>query len=117
MSYKDFQDVLGVLCPTGEWREDAFRNLKCPLCDSEYQHTSTPYLVSGFDRGRAGWGGRGDLLVIPMTSECGSLWELCLGSHKGKTAVFVYVVLPCGSHEKQEQVLDWSSHWGRYGKE
>lgn len=34
------------------------------------------------------WGGKGDLLVIPVEGECSHIWEICFGFHKGETICF-----------------------------
>jgi hypothetical protein len=44
--------------------------------------------VDSGDRYRAGWSGRGDLLVVPVEGECGHNWEVCFGFHKGETILF-----------------------------
>jgi hypothetical protein len=61
----------------------------CPACGFEYTRAGTPRVVDGEDDYRAGWGGRGDLIVIPFVGECGHSWELCFGFHKGNTMAFV----------------------------
>lgn len=76
---------------------DAKRLLTCPVCGFDYTHVDPPYLKDGDDNYQAGWGGRGDLVVVPLWSECGSKWELCLGFHKGQTAVFTRLVETCKS--------------------
>ncbi len=55
--------------------------------------TSVPIaqVVPGGDDYEAGWGGRGDLTVLPFEGECGHRWALCFGFHKGMTAAFVAV--------------------------
>jgi hypothetical protein len=70
--------------------EGAAKRLLCPVCRYECQHAATTWQnVPGHDAYRAGWGGRGDLLIIPMWGECEHSWELCFGSHKGQTFCFV----------------------------
>ena len=62
----------------------------CPVCRYEHQHvTATWQNIPGEDHYEAGWGGRGDLLVVPMWCEHEHTWEICLGSHKGETFSFV----------------------------
>jgi hypothetical protein len=63
----------------------------CSVCPDEYQHPQCPQVVPGEDNYEAGWGGRGDLTVLPFEGECGHSWALCFGFHKGMTAVFVAV--------------------------
>lgn len=70
----------------------AFERIACPVCGSTYQHSGEAQRVEG-------WGGRGDLLVIPMEGECGHRWELCFGFHKGET--FGFVRAPLGAGEKR----------------
>lgn len=62
-------------------------DLKCPVCSHSYQHAGNPYRVTGDDYA-VPWGGRGDLVVVPMNGECGHEWEVCFGFHKGNTAIF-----------------------------
>jgi hypothetical protein len=69
-----------------------YKRLRCPVCSETYQHTVTWELVPGSDAYEAGWGGRGDVLVIPMLGECEHRWDLCLGFHKGETFCFVRVL-------------------------
>jgi len=68
-----------------------YKRLQCPLCRDTYQHTGHQQTILGNDNYEAGWEGRGDLLVVPLEGECGHLWEICLGFHKGETFVFVRV--------------------------
>ena len=70
------------------WSDGASRDLKCPICNFNYQHVGTPTVIDGQDVYKAGWDGRGDLIVIPVNGECGHKWELCFGFHKGNTAAF-----------------------------
>ncbi len=65
--------------------------LECPICQDTYQHAGAYQRVPGRDNYEAGWGGSGDLLVVPVQGECGHRWELCFGSHKGETLCFVRV--------------------------
>lgn len=71
------------------------RHLKCPTCGSEYNHPEPPYLKDGNDSYDANWHGRGDLVVIPFSGECGSRWQLCVGFHKGNAPIFVRVIETC----------------------
>lgn len=70
-------------------------HLLCPVCGFDYTHFESPYLKDGGDNYQANWGGRGDLAVLPMWSECGSKWELCVGFHKGQSSVFTRVTKSC----------------------
>lgn len=69
--------------------------LKCPICADLYQHTENPYTLGSDDFAGTVWEGRGDVLAIPVWGECGVKWLLCLGFHKGFTAIFVRVLLSC----------------------
>ena len=73
------------------------RNLLCPCCGSEFNHTRPPYIKDGSDNYEAKWHGRGDLNIMPMWGECGSEWELCVGFHKGNSPIFVRVNKDCRS--------------------
>lgn len=74
--------------------DPAILDLKCPICESNYQHMSEPAYVAS-DSYDAGWIGRGSLITIPMWGECGSKWEICLGFHKGNTAIFIKALDSC----------------------
>ena len=76
------------------WGDDK-RWLKCPICDFNYSHIEAPRLLDGGDNYLAEWGGRGDLALVPMWSECGSKWEVCIGFHKGQSAIFTRVIESC----------------------
>ncbi|RCW63977.1 hypothetical protein DET61_11618 [Marinobacter nauticus] len=76
------------------------RNLKCPTCGGEFNHPEPPYLKDGNDAYEANWGGRGDLIVVPMWGECGSRWQLCVGFHKGNAPVFARVIKSCSDETK-----------------
>ena len=69
--------------------EPEFKVLMCSVCGCNYNHVGEPYTVAGEDDYRAGWGGRGDLVVVPFEGECGHEWEICFGFHKGETMAFV----------------------------
>ena len=74
---------------------DESRLLKCPVCAFDYTHVEPPYLKDGGDNYEAGWNGRGDLAVVPVWSECGSKWQVCIGFHKGQSAIFTRVIESC----------------------
>ena len=78
----------------GDDHANIYSMLVCPDCGFEYIHIGEPRKVSGNDNYDA-WSGRGDLLVIPFSGECGSEWEICFGFHKGNTDVFVRVRQSC----------------------
>ncbi len=65
--------------------------LKCPVCGEFYNHAGPFQYIDGRDNHEAGWGGRGDLVIIPVRCEFEHIWQLCLGQHKGTTYVFVRV--------------------------
>ena len=69
--------------------------VKCPVCGFEYNHMGEPKTINGNDNGEAGWWGRGDLVVIPVEGECGCLWEICFGFHKGSIYSFSRVLSEC----------------------
>ena len=73
------------------WGDPAFANVVCPLCQFHCTHTDGVRTVRGDDDHKAGWGGRGDLVVVSMWGECGHRWELCIGFHKGNQAIFTRV--------------------------
>lgn len=84
-------------------QSSAFKRLKCPVCGCTYQHSERAQEISGDDSYDAGWSGRGDLTVIPVWGECGHLWQICFGYHKGETAAFVRVALdPEGNPKRSE---------------
>lgn len=68
----------------------------CPECKYHYVHFCLPYMVPGNDRGDA-WDGRGDLMVLPMWSECGSEWDICIGFDKGSSIIFNRINKSCKS--------------------
>lgn len=62
----------------------------CPICGGNYQHhLSHAEVRDGEDSYRAESVVRGDVISIPFHGECGHVWELCLGFHKGNTWIFV----------------------------
>jgi hypothetical protein len=70
--------------------EGAAERLLCPVCRYSYQHVAATWQnIPGRDRYAAGWGGRGDLLIVPMWCEQEHDWQILLGSHKGETFAFV----------------------------
>ena len=81
------------------WGDDKW-HLTCPVCNFNYSHMEPPQFTDGGDNYLAGWGGRGDLAVVPMWSECASKWEVCIGFHKGQSAIFTRVTESC--KDKQE---------------
>ena len=89
-------------CDPSTWSGPAWgTRLKCPICADTYQHVTNSWQrIFGRDDYEAGWGGRGDLVILPLWGECGHTWELCLGSHKGE--VFVFVRVPCQGQAEPE---------------
>ena len=77
-----------VLSSATYWDPEQVTVIRCPQCGSEYQHFRHPILADGQDNYKAGWSGRGDLLIIPIEGECGHMWEICLGFHKGQLGIF-----------------------------
>lgn len=72
-------------------KEDGFNGLTliCPACGEDYHHVLPyPFNVNGNDSYEAGWGGRGDLYQVPIWGECGHVWALQMGFHKGQTFLF-----------------------------
>lgn len=61
----------------------------CPVCGFDYHHPTQPITIGSNDNYRAGWWGRGDLTIIPFWGECGHIWELCVGFHKGYSYLFL----------------------------
>lgn len=76
------------------WEDRAMCDVRCPLCGYVDQDMGLPALVPGEDNYKAGWGGRGDLIVIPMKGYCGHKWDICFGFHKGRVAAFARVFEP-----------------------
>lgn len=74
------------------------RYLKCPVCKGIENHPEPPYMIDGNDDYKAGWHGRGDLMVTPFWGECGSQFQLCVGFHKGNAPLFIRVVKSCKPH-------------------
>lgn len=66
------------------------RNLHCPVCGCINSHVKPPYFMVDEK-----WHGNGELSVTPLWSECGSEWEVCIGSHKGDAPIFVRVRKSC----------------------
>jgi hypothetical protein len=59
------------------------KRLLCPVCGYGYLHTTH----SGYSTME--WGGRGDVIAVHFEGECGHLWQMCFGFHKGETFSFV----------------------------
>lgn len=81
--------ILDVLVDAREyWGNSYSYKLKCPICGSTDQHARTPERSGNTVPYGDKWGGKGDLLVIPVEGECSHVWEICLGFHKGETICF-----------------------------
>ena len=64
--------------------------IRCPICGDNYQHhLSHAEVRDGEDSYNAEPVVRGDVISILFHGECGHVWELCLGFHKGETLIFV----------------------------
>lgn len=74
-----------------KWGYSSIDDVQCPLCNYTEHEMGSPVLVPGRDNYEAGWGGRGDLVVVPVISHCGHKWEICFGFHKGMIAAFVRI--------------------------
>jgi hypothetical protein len=66
------------------------RVLLCPNCGAINSHVNPPYMLVNSQ-----WHGDGALCVTPISSECGSEWELCVGEHKGDALIFARVSQAC----------------------
>lgn len=67
----------------------------CPICKFRLGSVGKIEIIEGHDNYKSGWSGKGDLVVIPVQSGCGSKWELCIGQHKGHLVKFHRVVEVC----------------------
>jgi hypothetical protein len=81
---KDVHSFNGITCDL----------LVCPACKFEYTHMGKPLVIDGRDYYKA-WSGRGDLMIIPVSCECGSKWEFCIGYHEGQNFTFIRIVELC----------------------
>jgi hypothetical protein len=88
-------DIFKVISNDAACWGDEARNLTCPECGDTYSHMEPPYLKDSEDNYNANWGGRGDLAVVPVWGECGSKWEVCIGFHKGESAIFARLKESC----------------------
>lgn len=95
MDRKKVFDVLQSIDKDDAGWGDQKHNLLCPICRNNYQHMERPESQNSRDSYGANWEGRGDLIIVPMSGECGSKWELCLGFHKGDTVIFSRVIEAC----------------------
>jgi hypothetical protein len=77
------------------WGDTDIPTLLCPECGFPCNHFGNPKIIPGNDNYEANWGGRGDLLTIPIEGECGCVWEICFGFHKGSIAAYTQVIRSC----------------------
>ena len=69
--------------------EPTMNKVRCPECGYTFVKPLEPKEILSGDRwGGAGWAGRGWLAVVPIEGECGHLFEICFGFHKGETVIF-----------------------------
>lgn len=83
-------DILPLLSPHQIASGSGQRNMICPVCQCPNSHVQAPYMYID-DK----WHGNGVLAVTPLEGECGSKWQVCIGSHKGDAPIFVRVVESC----------------------
>jgi hypothetical protein len=56
-----------IVCGDDYWHDPSVKRLRCPVCHDTYQHTMrTPKPIDAEDNYQVGWGGRSDLLLIPV---------------------------------------------------
>jgi len=65
--------------------------LQCPSCGNQYNHIRKIETINGDDDYKAGWDGKGDLLVISFNCEENCRWDLCIGFHKGLNFMFTRI--------------------------
>jgi hypothetical protein len=83
-------DILPLLSKDKPAVGSGQRNLHCPVCGCINTHTRPPYLLMD-----AKWHGNGALVVLPLWSECGSEWQICVGEHKGDAPIFAQIAKSC----------------------
>jgi hypothetical protein len=83
-------DILNIISKEMIAFDSGQRNLFCPVCGCINAHVKPPYLMVDET-----WHGNGVLAVTPLWSECGSEWEVCIGSHKGDAPMFIRVNKSC----------------------
>lgn len=67
----------------------------CPECGFSYTEIIDHKLERGNDNGDTGRGCRGDVHTLLVNCECGGVWELFFGFHKGETSVKYKVLKSC----------------------
>jgi len=75
--------------------EDCLENhlaITCPLCAHNYVHFEHPTYYNGDDDYKTQSGVRGDLILIPFWGECGHVFNVCVGYHKGNSYIFTQVL-------------------------
>jgi hypothetical protein len=79
------------------WNEDKKNkpSVVCPECGESFVHFEQPHIIKSGNKHGVAWQGKGDLLVVPLWSECGSFFEICFGFHKGNTFSFVNILKTC----------------------
>lgn len=83
-----------VLDDGQRWASSAYQTLKCPKCRSTSIHFGDLVTRKGndnYDAQGGGWQGRGDLNAIRMTCEDGHAFDICIGFHKGSSAIFARI--------------------------
>lgn len=83
-------DILPIVAKNRDAVGSDQRNLYCPVCGCINSHVRSPYFMVDEK-----WHGNGELAVTPLWSECGSEWQVCIGSHKGDAPIFVRVSKSC----------------------
>lgn len=72
----------------------AYQSLGCPKCRCNRVSAHGARTKKGndnYDAQGGGWSGRGNLLAIRMSCEEGHNWDICIGFHKGDSAIFVRI--------------------------
>lgn len=67
--------------------------IKCPVCGGSYSHITRSSVRESHDKGEA-WTGRGDCIELRFDGECGHIWNLCIGYHKGENYLFMEALRP-----------------------
>lgn len=84
-------NILDVIHPSEPGLDEPeMRVLHCPVCGCEWTHVTPPHLSYGEK-----WGGNAELAVSPVWSECGSVWQVCIGFHKGESVIFTRLIESC----------------------
>ena len=87
-SHKDVTKYLMSKC-IGDSADDTVNGVVCPVCGDNYVHFSSPIEQDSRGNYEANWGGRGDLIIVPMECEASQhQFEICIGFHKGNVDIF-----------------------------